>query len=691
MPFNPESKRALEISSSAAAAAEEEARVSWRSSKEGYEPRSVLDRRRSPSPPTSTSTVSSSLGGSVAAISENPPRKWPPSQGTTSAGTAEEWASELHPIPPTLDMAVLGSEKCGPGMDDWDSVLSEPNIAVGASSSPGQDQSFLRWIMGDSEESFASGLKHQIQHQVLPPTPLEFPGGDGGVGFGLVDAVFGFDAAPSVSFPFADNNGGRTLPNSNSSNSNLVFSALQPQGMILQEPPMTEKSQLYGSSVVLHQQQAIQAQIPSSFVLPMTGFSNQQPNLHSPNTKRHHSMVDPGFSAFNPANDLFLRRQKQQQSFESLGVLPRAVKAKFPGEETTPEAVVDRLLEAAEMIDSGNFGNAREILARLNHQLSPVGKPLLRSAFYCKEALQSLVSDRSSSSSPSTSSPLDVVLKLSAYKAFSEISPLLQFTNFTCTQALLEELNGCDRIHIIDFDIGIGSQWSSFMQELAQRRCALAPSSPSLKLTAIASFSSFHSFELSLTRENLSHFACELNISLEFNVLSGDSLDPGSLLGVGEAIAVNLPACSVHRRNPNLLRLVKQLSPRIVVCVDHGWDHSDFAFPRHFHHVLQSAAMLLDSIDAACGNPEVVSKIERYVLQPKIRNSIFGRHKDQKASAPLWNVFASPLSFSNVAESQAECLMKRIQIRGFHVEKRQSSLLLCWRGGELASVSAWRC
>ncbi|KAI3512825.1 hypothetical protein L1887_20145 [Cichorium endivia] len=38
-----------------------------------------------------------------------------------------------------------------------------------------------------------------------------------------------------------------------------------------------------------------------------------------------------------------------------------------------------------------------------------------------------------------------------------------------------------------------------------------------------------------------------------------------------------------------------------------------------------------------------------------------------------------PLIFSNFTESQAECLVKRTPVREFHVEKRQSLLVLCWQ------------
>ncbi|KAK1409856.1 hypothetical protein QVD17_36385 [Tagetes erecta] len=122
------------------------------------EPISVLDTRRSPSPSTSTSTLSSSFNGGgngcttttpplLAAASENNnlQQKWqdtgPQEMGisgydtnTTTAGDGgrkDEWP-ELQPIPADFG---LQQQRFG-GLEDWESLLS---------ASPAQDQS-LRWI-----------------------------------------------------------------------------------------------------------------------------------------------------------------------------------------------------------------------------------------------------------------------------------------------------------------------------------------------------------------------------------------------------------------------------------------------------------------------------------------------------------------------------------------------------------------
>lgn len=177
-----------------------------------------------------------------------------------------------------------------------------------------------------------------------------------------------------------------------------------------------------------------------------------------------------------------------------------------------------------------------------------------------------------------------------------------------------------------------------------------------------------------------------------------ESFDPVSILAMSqeEAIAVNLPvSSSLGPSISTIFRLVKQLSPKIVISVDHGCDRSELSFSRHFLHCFQSSMVLLDSIDAAGTTPEVAHKIERFLLQPRIESAVLGRHRFVEKMLTWRSLFVStgfvPLPFSNFTETQAECLLKRVQVRGFHVEKRQSSLYLYWQRGELVSVSAWRC
>ncbi|KAK8487303.1 hypothetical protein V6N13_093426 [Hibiscus sabdariffa] len=361
------------------------------------------------------------------------------------------------------------------------------------------------------------------------------------------------------------------------------------------------------------------------------------------------------------------------------------------------QVIIDQLIQAAELIETGDPVLAQGILARLNHQLSPVGKPFIRAALYFKEALQLLL--HLNATNTSTLSTYNMIFKIDAYKSFSEISPIVQFANFTCNQALVEVFEGCSRIHIIDFDIGYGGQWASLMQELVLR----SGGAPSMKITAFDSPSNHDEVELGFTQENLKHFASEINMALDMEIVNLESLNstswPLSLhFAENEAIAVNLPIGSFSNYPstlPLVLGFVKQLSPKIVVSSDRGCDRTDVPFPHHLVHALQSYSGLLESLDAVNMNPDALEKIERFFLQPSIEKVVLGRHQSPERRPPWRSLFMqsgfSPLTFSNFTESQAECLIQRSPIRGFHVEKRQSSLVLCWQRRELMAASAWRC
>lgn len=366
---------------------------------------------------------------------------------------------------------------------------------------------------------------------------------------------------------------------------------------------------------------------------------------------------------------------------------------------------LEQLIRAAESLDSDDLSLAHVILARLNHQLlCPVGKPLQRAAFYFKEALQSLLLFQS----PSDTCPLsafDTVQKIGAYKAFSDLSPLFQFANFTANQAILEAMDGIGLVHVIDFDIGLGGQWPSLMQEIAikSRGSAARSLSPlSLRITAVIAE---ESMETRLSRDILCSFARELGIrfQIEFVEFAGiESFALGAIRFVdGEAVAVNFSP-SVFRRTGGsgaaaFLRVLRRISPQIAVFVDADCRRENAgppSFRRNFIDGLELYSVLLESLDAAVavgGAAEAVRRIERFLLRPRIFRSVAAAGN----RLPPWReLFVGsgmvPIQLSEFTDSQAECLLRRVPVRGFHVAKRQASMLLCWQGRELVATSAWK-
>eukprot|EP00257_Ricinus_communis_P001404 XP_002511661.2 scarecrow-like protein 6 [Ricinus communis] len=678
----------------------------------GSEPTSVLDARRSPSPPTSSSTLSSSQGGSNSAAGGG--GRGTSIETTTTTGVAAAAVSGNLSVD-------TSTEKCGQqqlGMEDWEGVLPGS-----PSQEQEQEQSILRLIMGDIEDP-SLGLNKLLQDG-SGSHDTEF-----NAGFGVVDQGFGFEPMNganlvnsidpiSSAFPLLSHNAriGSVLnqtqdpnPATTSTGNNLLSGMFQHQPAI---EAREEKPQIFNPQVIINQNQAHFSQNQAMF-LPLS-YAQLQEHHHllSPPPPKRLNSGPVGANNFQVQKlpfpdsrpELFLQRQQQQQ--HQLQMLqqqqrPAIMKQKIMTDELAAQqlqqAIINPICQAAELIETGNPALAQGILARLNHQLSlSIGKPHTRAAFYFKEALQLLL-HMNNTANPSSLSPCNLILKIGAYKSFSEISPILQFSNFTCNQALLEACEGSDRIHIVDFDIGFGGQWASLMQELALRNGGVS----SLKITAFVS-PSHDEIELGFTQENLRVFAGEINMPFELEILGLDALNSGSWsmpirISDKEVIAVNLPIAPFSNYPsslPVVLRFVKQLSPKIVVSLDRGCDRTDLPFAHHINHSIQSYSGLLESLEAVNMNIDALQKIERFLVQPAIEKIVLSRHGHPDRTTPWKSLFLqsgfTPFQFSNFAESQAECLVQRTPVRGFHVEKRQSTLVLCWQRKELISASAWRC
>ncbi|XP_043711789.1 scarecrow-like protein 15 [Telopea speciosissima] len=363
---------------------------------------------------------------------------------------------------------------------------------------------------------------------------------------------------------------------------------------------------------------------------------------------------------------------------------------------------LDQLIRAAEFVDSGQLQLAQVILERLNQRLqSPDGKPLQRAAFYFKEALQLLLTGSNRTAYSPTSATFQ---KIKAYKAFCEISPITPFANFTTNQALLETLNGARFIHAVDFEIGLGLQWASFMQELANRSKDYDLPLSALRVTAVIPEESL--IEAQLIKDNLCQFADELGIHFQIAFVSVRSFEASMFNAIrfieGETIAINLSQgilghLALTDSITRFFCLLRQIAPQIVLFVDtEGWrEVGPSSFRRNFIKGLELYTSLLESFEASnTRGLDFVRLIERYLLRPKIFVAVAAA-RNRLSSSSWWEVLVGagmlPVAFSEITESQAQCLVQREQVRGFYVAKRQTSMLLCWQDKELVATSAWRC
>ncbi|KAK7255370.1 hypothetical protein RIF29_28779 [Crotalaria pallida] len=366
---------------------------------------------------------------------------------------------------------------------------------------------------------------------------------------------------------------------------------------------------------------------------------------------------------------------------------------------------IEELIRAADCFDSNQLQVAQVILERLNQRLrSAVGKPLHRAAFYFKEALQSLLSG--SNRTPRLSSLVEIVHSIKTFKAFSGISPIPMFSIFTTNQALLEALHASSFMHVVDFDIGLGIQYASFMMEIADKLdSSKLNSPPMLRITAVVPEE--YAVESQLIRENLSLFAHELRIRVQVDFVLLRTFETLSFKAVkfveGERTAVLLSPAIFRRlgsnNGPAFLADVRRVSPSVVLFVDgEGWTEAAAAtsFRRGVVSSLEFYSMMLESLDASVvgggGGGDWVRRIETLLLRPKILAAVEGAGR----RAPPWReafygAGMRPVQLSQFADFQAKCLLAKVQIRGFHVAKRHAELVLCWHDRVMVATSAWGC
>ncbi|KAL0833339.1 hypothetical protein Bca101_085228 [Brassica carinata] len=367
---------------------------------------------------------------------------------------------------------------------------------------------------------------------------------------------------------------------------------------------------------------------------------------------------------------------------------------------------VEDLIRVVDCVESDELQLAQVILSRLNQRLRfPAGRPLQRAAFYFKEALGSLLTGSNRNQTRLLSSWTEIVQKIRAVKEFSGISPIPLFSHFTANQAILDSLSSQQSssspfVHVVDFDIGFGGQYASLMREIAEKSI----SSGFLRVTAVVAEEC--AVETRLVKENLTQFAAEMKIRFQIEFVLMKTFEMLSFKAIrfvdGERTVV-LISPAIFRRLSGIAEFVTNLRrvfPKVVVFVDsEGWTEIAGAgsFRREFVTALEFYTMVLESLDAAAPPGDLVKKIvEAFVLRPKIAAAVEttagGRRNvgEMTWREAFCGAGMRSIQLSQFAIFQAECLLEKAQVRGFHVAKRQEELVLCWHGRALVATSAWR-
>ncbi|XVF09919.1 hypothetical protein REPUB_Repub07fG0138800 [Reevesia pubescens] len=366
------------------------------------------------------------------------------------------------------------------------------------------------------------------------------------------------------------------------------------------------------------------------------------------------------------------------------------------------------IMEAASAISEGKPDIVNEILTRLAQVANAKGNLEQRLMECLLLALKSRVN--------SVETPPPVAELFSKEHAAStqllyDLSPCFKFGFLAANLAILDSTldhPSCNKLHVIDFDIGQGGQYINLLHALSER----GSGNPAMvKITAIEDNGGDE--RLKMVRDKLSQIAERFGVCLKFNVVTSLKLSDLSRESLGcepdEPLAVNfafklyrMPDESVSVENPRdeLLRRVKGLAPRVVTLVEQEINTNTAPFLSRVGEACGYYGALFDSIESTVSRETSERvKLEEGLLR-KIANLVACEGRDRVERCEVFGKWRARMSMAGfelkpLSQSVAESMRARLNSGnrvnpGFTVKEENGGVSFGWMGRTLTVASAWR-
>ncbi|CAN6574138.1 unnamed protein product [Malus baccata var. baccata] len=368
------------------------------------------------------------------------------------------------------------------------------------------------------------------------------------------------------------------------------------------------------------------------------------------------------------------------------------------------------LIFCAKAVADNDLLMAQWMMDELRQMVSVSGEPVQRLGAYL---LEGLVARKASSGSNiykalRCKEPASCEL-LSYMHILYEVCPYFKFGYMSANGAIAEAMKDEDSVHIIDFQIGQGSQWVTLIQAFASR----PGGPPHIRITGIDDSMSAYARGggLNIVGKRLSKLAELVKVPFEFHATSMSGCDvqlehlcvrPGEALAINFAFMLHhMPDESVSTQNhrDRLLRLVKSLSPKVVTLVEQESNTNTAAFYPRFVETLNYYTAMFESIDVTlprdhkerinveqhCLAREVVNIIACEGVERVERHELLGKWRLRFAMAGF-----TPYPLSSLVNATIKTLLDNYSDK-YRLEERDGALYLGWKNRDLVASCAWRC
>ncbi|GER30381.1 scarecrow transcription factor family protein [Striga asiatica] len=373
--------------------------------------------------------------------------------------------------------------------------------------------------------------------------------------------------------------------------------------------------------------------------------------------------------------------------------------------------LVSLLVSCADQIGSRkNPAAAATCLLRLGHLASPRGPSAVhRLAAYFTEAL-ALRASRLWPQVFHFPPQLDWAHdENEALRVLNQVSPIPRFVHFTSNEILLRAFEGKSRVHVIDFDAGLGLQFPGLLQSLVSR-----PDPPThVRITGVGGGGSKQ--ELVETFDSLDKLAAEMNLPFELRFHAVvDRLEDVRrwMLHVkeGESVAVScvfqlhkLLYDSTGGSIRDFLGVIRSTNPEVVVLAEQEGEHDGSSLESRLCNALRYYAAIFDSVDASLPLGSVARVRVEEMFGRGIRNIIAceGRERvERHRGFEKWREVMRGSGFRSVGIGEREVMQGEMMVRMyssgeglFRVERKEENgsgcVRLSWLDQPLYSVSGW--
>ncbi|KAK2649672.1 hypothetical protein Ddye_017161 [Dipteronia dyeriana] len=381
-------------------------------------------------------------------------------------------------------------------------------------------------------------------------------------------------------------------------------------------------------------------------------------------------------------------------------------------EETRDVELVHLLLSAAEKVGYQQYERASRLLSRCDWIAAERANSAQRVVYYFAEALRGRIDKETVRITfAAEEATVETTLidqgkgyNISTLKCYQKI-PFNQVLYYAAIQSILENDANASKIHVIDFEIRSGVQWTDFMQALAERVVQRRPIQL-FKITAVGL--RIQERVLEEVGKTLSGLAESLSIPFAFNIVCVSSFieikqelfsirNDESLVVYCSLILRTLlswPSCL-----ENLLGVIKKLNPSIMVVLEIEANHNSPSFVNRFTEALFFYSAFFDSLET-CFEQDIGSRTEiEEVLNKGIHNIVAMEGSDRTVRSvkiDVWRAFFAryrmvEIGFSDTCLYQANLLIKKFACAGCcSFDKNVKSLVIGWKGTPMHSLSVWK-